>query len=75
MIVGTIIKIKKRITAGATHIIKKRFNELEKEFNEKIEISTDIVERIKEKSEYKLFGARRINRVIDSEIKGLLDVK
>lgn len=56
-------------------IIKKRFNELEKEFNEKIEISTDIVERIKEKSEYKLFGARRINRVIDSEIKGLLDVK
>ena len=56
-------------------IIKKRFNELDKVFNGKVEISTDIVERIKEKSEYKLFGARRINRVIDSEIRELLDVK
>ena len=56
----------------ANEIINKKIKELEKEYDVSIKVNDDSLKDILDLSNYKLFGARRINEVIKENIESIV---
>jgi len=55
-------------------IIKDKLKKYVDKFNDKTILSTEFVNKIKIDSEYNLFGARRVNKAIEKELKNRIPI-